>query len=75
MPSLDHALDVLERDRRVPLVGQVSDPGVLLLGLVAWSRVHGIVSLEIEGFHEQVGVNPDLLYEAEIQHLIDQRNT
>jgi AcrR family transcriptional regulator len=53
--------------------GQISDPGVLLLGLLAWSRMHGIVSLEIEGFYEQVGVDPDLLYEAEIDHLIEQR--
>ena len=36
--------------------------------------MHGIVSLEIEGFYEQVGVDPALLFEAEIQHLIDQRN-
>jgi AcrR family transcriptional regulator len=54
--------------------GQISDPGVLLLGLVAWSRMHGIVSLEIEGFYDQVGVDPRLLFETEIQHLIDQRN-
>jgi AcrR family transcriptional regulator len=53
--------------------GQISDPGVLLLGLLAWSRAHGIVSLEIEGFYDQVDVDPSLLYEAEIQHLIDQR--
>jgi AcrR family transcriptional regulator len=55
--------------------GQVSDPGVLLLGLLGWSRLHGIVSLEIEGFYEQVGVDPGLLYESEIQHLIDQRRS
>jgi hypothetical protein len=36
--------------------------------------MHGIVSLEIEGFYEQVGVDPGLLFEAEIRHLIDQRN-
>ena len=65
----------LQRWGKVRAGGQISDPGVLLLGLVAWSRVHGIVSLEIEGFYDQVGVNPDLLYEAEIQHLIDQRQT
>jgi Tetracyclin repressor-like, C-terminal domain len=53
--------------------GQISDAGVLLLGLLAWSRVHGIVSLEIEGFYDQVGVDPELLYAAEIQHLVDQR--
>jgi hypothetical protein len=55
--------------------GQVSDPGVLLLGLLGWSRLHGIVSLEIEGFYEQVGVDPGLLYESEVQHLIDQRRS
>ena len=53
--------------------GQLSDPGVLLLGLLTWSRMHGIVSLEIEGFYEQVGVDPALLYDAEIPHLIEQR--
>ena len=53
--------------------GPLSDPGVLMLGLLGWSRLHGIVSMEIEGFYEQVGVDPDLLYEAEIQHLIEQR--
>ena len=55
--------------------GEISDPGVLLLGLLGWSRMHGIVSLEIEGFYEQVGVEPDLLYEAEVQHLLEQRKT
>jgi hypothetical protein len=54
---------------------QISDPGVLLLGLLAWSRAHGIASLEIEGFYDQVGVDPSLLYESEVQHLIDQRTT
>ena len=34
------------------------DPRVLLIGLLAWTRVHGIISLEIEGFFEQVGVDP-----------------
>jgi len=52
---------------------QVKDPGVLLLGLLTWSRLHGILSLEIEGFYDQVGVSPELLYESEIEHLIDQR--
>ena len=51
---------------------QVTDPGVLLLGLLTWSRLHGIISLEIEGFYDQVGVSAELLYESEIQHLIDQ---
>jgi AcrR family transcriptional regulator len=63
----------VQRWGKVRAGGQLSDPGLLLLGLLTWSRLHGIVSLEIEGFYEQVGVDPGLLYEAEIQHLIDQR--
>jgi AcrR family transcriptional regulator len=50
------------------------EPGVLLLGLVAWTRMHGIVSLEIEGFFDQVGVDPGRLYDTEIDHLIAQRS-
>jgi AcrR family transcriptional regulator len=49
------------------------DPRVLLIGLLAWTRMHGIISLEIEGFFEQVGVDPARLYEAEIDHLVAQR--
>jgi AcrR family transcriptional regulator len=49
------------------------DPRVLFLGLLAWTRVHGIISLEIEGFFEQIGVDPARLYKAEIDHLVAQR--
>jgi AcrR family transcriptional regulator len=49
------------------------DPRVLLIGLLAWTRIHGIISLEIEGFFEQVGVDPARLYEGEIDHLVAQR--
>ena len=48
-------------------------PGVLLLGLVAWTRMHGVVSLEIEGVFDQVGVDPALLFRAEVDHLVAQR--
>ena len=48
-------------------------PGVLLLGLVGWTRMHGIVSLEIEGVFDQLGVDPARLYKTEIDHLIAQR--
>jgi len=49
------------------------DPGIAALGLLTWTRMHGIVSLEIEGFFEQVGVDPARLYQAEVDHLIAQR--
>ena len=57
------------RNRGAP----TAEPGVLLLGLAAWARMHGVVSLEIEGVFEQVGVDPALLYQSEVDHLIAQR--
>ena len=65
----------VQRWGKVRAGGQLGDPGVLLLGLLGWSRIHGIVSLEIEGFYDQVGVDPGLLYEAELEHLIEQRKS
>jgi AcrR family transcriptional regulator len=53
--------------------GAVFAPGDLMLGLVAWTRLHGIISLEIEGFFVQVGVDPSRLYDSEIDHLISER--
>lgn len=74
-PITDPALAAeVERWGAVRAGGQVSDPGVLLLGLLAWSRMHGIVSLEIEGFYDYVGVDPGLLYAAELSYLADQRS-
>ena len=72
-PASQALRDELQRWGEDRAGGRVSDPGVLLLALLGWSRFHGIVSMEIEGIYEQVGVDPELLYEAELQHLIDQR--
>jgi AcrR family transcriptional regulator len=47
--------------------------GDLLLGMVAWTRLHGIISLEIEGFFVPVGVDPSRLYESEIDGLVSER--
>jgi AcrR family transcriptional regulator len=49
------------------------DPAVLLLGLTAWTRLTGILSLEIEGIFTQMGIDPERLYQAEINQLITQR--
>jgi len=35
--------------------------------------MHGIVSLEIEGVFEQLGVDPARLYKTEIDQLVAQR--
>ncbi|MGH9831347.1 MAG: TetR-like C-terminal domain-containing protein, partial [Blastocatellia bacterium] len=53
--------------------GTAHEAGDLVLGLVTWTRLHGIISLEIEGFFLQVGVDPVRLYQSEIDHLISQR--
>lgn len=50
------------------------DPGVLLLGLATWTRLHGITSLEIEGVFTQMGIDASRLYTSEINHLIAQRS-
>ena len=45
------------------------DPQVMLLGLAAWTRMHGAVSLELGHHLGSTGVDPELLYEAEISAL------
>ena len=49
------------------------DPRVLFLGLLAWTRIHGVISLEIEGFFEQIGIDPARIFKAEVDHLVAQR--
>lgn len=52
--------------------GEAFGPAILLLGVTAWTRMHGVVSLEIEGVFAQMGLDPAALYEAEVDHLIAQ---
>ena len=68
--ALKRELDDWQR-KRSP--GLEVDPGLAALGILTWTRMHGIVSLEIEHFFEQVGVDPEGLYQAEVDHLIAQR--
>jgi AcrR family transcriptional regulator len=49
------------------------DPRVLSLGLLASIRIHGVISLEIDGFFEQIGIEPDRIFKAEVDHLVAQR--
>jgi hypothetical protein len=39
---------------------------------VAWTRLHGVVSLEIEGSFAPMGVDPALLYASEVDQLVAQ---
>ncbi|BCB81296.1 hypothetical protein Pflav_077060 [Phytohabitans flavus] len=43
---------------------------VLRLGVTGWTRMHGVVSLEVEGHFTQMGFDPGLLFEAEVESLI-----
>ena len=46
-----------------------ADPGTVLLAVTAWSRLHGFVSLEIEGNYASMGLDPDLIFAAEVAAL------
>lgn len=46
-------------------------PGhVALTAVRTWTRLHGTVSLEIQGFFTDMGVDPALLYAAEVDALL-----
>ena len=45
-------------------------PAVLLTGLRAFTRLHGVLSLEVSGQFGPMGFDPALLYRAEVESLI-----
>lgn len=54
---------------RVP--GHHHPAPVLRLALAAWTRLHGVVSLEIEGHLRSTGVDPTLVFQAEVDALLE----
>jgi hypothetical protein len=42
-------------------------PAVLRLGVLLWSRVHGLVSLELGGAFDSMGIDGELLLTAELE--------
>jgi AcrR family transcriptional regulator len=38
--------------------------------IVVWSRLHGLIGLEIEGNYANMGLDPDLLFDAEVNALL-----
>ena len=44
-------------------------PATLLRGVIFWSCLHGLVSLELDGHLASMQLNPELLYRAEIAEL------
>jgi AcrR family transcriptional regulator len=47
----------------------VADPAVALRAVILWSRLHGLVSLELGGNYASMGIDPDALFEAELSEL------
>jgi AcrR family transcriptional regulator len=45
-------------------------PAVLRRGIACWTRLHGLLSLELEGHFASMNVDPALLYRAEVDDLI-----
>lgn len=41
-------------------------------GLIAWTRLHGLISLEVEGHFALMGFDPALLYATEVDALLDE---
>jgi AcrR family transcriptional regulator len=63
---LDSQLDRWSRSRELTDVG----PTLALRAITAWSRLHGLVSLEIEGNFESMGLDPKLLFDNEVTAIL-----
>ena len=50
--------------------GTDASPAVALRAVTAWARLHGHVALEIGGNFASMGLDPEALFEAELQDLV-----
>ena len=60
----------LQRWQQSRVGAAVSPVTTLHLSVVSWTRLHGLVSLEIEGVFVSMGLDPDLLFDAEVEQLV-----
>jgi AcrR family transcriptional regulator len=65
--ALDRELQSWSEQRADP---EGIPPLVLRLGVLAWTRLHGIVGLELTGALAQMNLDPALLVEHEVRHLV-----
>ncbi|MFK0156282.1 TetR/AcrR family transcriptional regulator [Streptomyces sp. NPDC090499] len=49
--------------------GHPAPPGVLRRALAFWTRLHGVLSLELAGHFTGMGFDPDRLFDAEVAEL------
>jgi AcrR family transcriptional regulator len=64
--AVDDQLGQWTRDRRLAGTG----PGLALRAVGIWTRLHGFVSLEIEGNFASMGLDPELLYDIEVTAIL-----
>ncbi|MEU6130959.1 TetR/AcrR family transcriptional regulator [Saccharopolyspora sp. NPDC047091] len=50
--------------------GEPAPPAALRRGVLAWTRLHGLISLEVQGQFAGTGVDPELLFRAELDALL-----
>ena len=60
----------LERWQQARVGAAVLAPAALHLSVLTWTRLHGIISLEIEGVFASMGLGPDLLFDGEVEQLV-----
>jgi AcrR family transcriptional regulator len=63
---LDDQLDRWSRSRDLADI----PPSLALRAIITWSRLHGLVSLEIEGNFASMGLDPELLFDAEVTAIL-----
>ncbi len=72
-PGAIRALDrQIERWQRGREMHTELPPAVLELAIRTWTRLHGVVSLELEGVFEAMALDPALLHRAEVEHVLAQ---
>lgn len=64
--ALDDQLDRWSRNRDLADI----PPSLALRAITIWSRLHGLVSLEIEGNFAAMGLDPALLFDDEVTAIL-----
>ncbi|MFE3825814.1 TetR/AcrR family transcriptional regulator [Streptomyces sp. NPDC059092] len=64
-------LDAHLADRRQWASGHPALPATLHRALTVWTRLHGVLSLEVAGHFNGMGFDPALLFTAELADLVD----
>jgi AcrR family transcriptional regulator len=63
---LDSQLEHWSQTRELTDIG----PTLALRAITTWSRLHGLISLEIEGNFKSMGLDPELLFDTEVNAIL-----